>query len=158
VTLVPLSGPRLGGAGGAGWRDREPHRRSAPGLPPGALEEASNYITAHLAGRTLGEAARLMQPQIASGQSARCRQRRSGQRGLAVWSQDAQRRPVLIVRGQANLLDDTALGDLERVRSLIDDLESKQSVAQMLDLAREAESTRIFIGARTGFSRCPAHR
>lgn len=89
-----------------------------------------------------------MQAQIASGQSALdAASADLVKRGLAVWSQDAQRRPVLIVRGQANLLDDTALGDLERVRSLIDDLESKQSVAQMLDLAREAESTRIFIGA-----------
>jgi len=54
---------------------------------------------------------------------------------------------VLIVRGQANLLDEAALGDLERVRSLLDDLENKQSVAALLDAAREAEATRIFIGA-----------
>jgi heat-inducible transcriptional repressor len=65
---------------------------------------------------------------------------------------------VLIVRGQANLLDDTALGDLERVRSLIDDLESKQSVAQMLDLAREADRPAFSSAPRTGSSRCPAHR
>ena len=36
---------------------------------------------------------------------------------------------------------------LSRVRSLIDDLESKQSVAELLDSAREAEATRIFIGS-----------
>jgi heat-inducible transcriptional repressor len=54
---------------------------------------------------------------------------------------------VLIVRGQANLLDEAMLSDLERVRLLLDDLENKQSVAEMLDLAREAESTRIFIGS-----------
>ena len=47
-------------------------------------------------------------------------------------------RPVLIVRGQARLLDEAALSDIERVRSLIDDLESKQSVAELLDSAREA--------------------
>jgi heat-inducible transcriptional repressor len=69
------------------------------------------------------------------------------ERGLAVWSEDAARRPVLIVRGQANLLDETALGDIERVRSLIDDLENKQSVAELLDSARQAEAMRIFIGS-----------
>ena len=37
---------------------------------PGALQEVSNYITAHLAGRTLAEAARAMQAEIASGRSA----------------------------------------------------------------------------------------
>ena len=30
---------------------------------------------------------------------------------------------------------------------LLDDLENKQSVAELLDLAREAEATRIFIGS-----------
>jgi len=114
----------------------------------GALDEASNYITAHLAGRTLAEAARGMQAEIASGRSALdAASRDLVERGLAVWSEDVTRRPVLIVRGQANLLDETAIGDLERVRSLLDDLENKQSVSELLDLAREAESTRIFIGA-----------
>ena len=117
-------------------------------LPPGALEEASNYITAHLTGRTLAEAARAMRGDIATGKSALdAASRELVERGLAVWSEDAAARPVLIVRGQANLLDENAMSDLERVRSLLDDLENKQSVAELLDLAREAESTRIFIGS-----------
>lgn len=113
-----------------------------------ALEEASNYISAHLGGRTLSEAARAMRGDIASGRSALdAASRDLVERGLAVWSEDAERRPVLIVRGQANLLDETAIGDLERVRSLLDDLENKQSVAELLDSAREADATRIFIGS-----------
>lgn len=117
-------------------------------LRPGTLEEASNYISAHLGGRTLSEAARAMRADIASGHSALDEASRDlVERGLAVWSEDAASRPVLIVRGQANLLDETALGDLERVRSLLDDLENKQSVAELLDSAREAEATRIFIGS-----------
>ena len=117
-------------------------------IPPSALEEASNYISAHLAGRTLGEAARAMRAQIASGRSALDEASRDlVERGLAVWSEDAAKRPVLIVRGQANLLDESAIGDLERIRSLLDDLENKQSVAELLDSAREADATRIFIGS-----------
>jgi heat-inducible transcriptional repressor len=118
------------------------------GLPPGALEEASNYISSHLGGRTLPQAAKAMRAQIASGKSALdAASRDLVERGLAVWSEDATARPVLIVRGQANLLDEAALTDLERVRSLLDDLENKQSVADLLDTAREAQSTRIFIGS-----------
>jgi heat-inducible transcriptional repressor len=117
-------------------------------VTPSALEEASNYISAHLGGRTLSEAARAMRGDIASGRSALdAASRDLVERGLAVWSEDAERRPVLIVRGQANLLDETAIGDLERVRSLLDDLENKQSVAELLESAREAEATRIFIGS-----------
>ena len=118
------------------------------GLPPGALEQASNYISAHLGGRTLVQAVQSIRAEIGSGQSALdAASRDLVERGLAVWSADAAQRPVLIVRGQANLLDETALTDLERVRLLLDDLENKQSVAELLDSARNAESTRIFIGA-----------
>lgn len=119
-----------------------------PGLPLGALEQASNYISAHLAGRTLPQALQAIRQEIASGRTALDAAGRDlVERGLAVWSEDALSRPVLIVRGQANLLDEAALGDLDRVRQLLDDLESKQSVAELLDAAREAEATRIFIGS-----------
>ncbi len=117
-------------------------------IRPGALEEASNFISAHLSGRTLADAARAMRAEIASGRSALdAASSDLVERGLAVWSEDAARRPVLIVRGQANLLDETALFDIERVRMLLDDLESKQSVAELLDSAREAQAARVFIGS-----------
>ncbi len=113
-----------------------------------ALQEASNFITAHLAGRTLGDAVKTVRSQIASGQTALDEASRElVECGLAVWSQDAAQRPVLIVRGQSRLLDDSALNDIERVRSLLDDLESKQSVAGLLESARDASSARIFIGS-----------
>ncbi len=119
-----------------------------PGLPPGSLEQVSNYISAHLGGRTLAEAVKAIRAEIKSGRSALDSASRDlVERGLAVWSEDALQRPVLIVRGASNLLDEAALGDLERVRQLLDDLENKQSVAELLDLARESQATRIFIGA-----------
>jgi len=117
-------------------------------MNPSTLERASNYVTAHLAGRTLSEASATMRAEISAGKSQLDEVSRDlVERGLAVWSEDAAQRPVLIVRGQANLLDAEALGDIERVRSLLDDLESKQSVSELLETAREADATRIFIGA-----------
>ncbi|MEM7688151.1 MAG: heat-inducible transcriptional repressor HrcA [Pseudomonadota bacterium] len=113
-----------------------------------ALEQASNYITARLAGRTLNEAAQAMRTEIAAERTQLDEASRDlVERGLAVWSEDTTERPVLIVRGAANLLDEAALGDIERVRSLLEDLEDKQSVAQLLESAREADATRIFIGS-----------
>ncbi|MFL0670745.1 MAG: heat-inducible transcriptional repressor HrcA [Erythrobacter sp.] len=117
-------------------------------VPAGALDRASNYITARLAGRTLAEAAQAMRREISAGRSQLDDASRDlVERGLAVWSTDAAARPVLIVRGAANLLDEVALGDIERVRMLLEDLENKQSVAELLESAREAEATRIFIGS-----------
>jgi len=117
-------------------------------IAPAAMVQASNYITARLAGRTLSDASAVISDEIKSGKTQLDEASRDlVERGLAVWSEDAANRPVLIVRGQANLLDDVALGDIERVRSLLDDLEDKQSVAELLQGAREAEATRIFIGS-----------
>lgn len=113
-----------------------------------SLEQASNYLTAKAAGRTLAEAARLIEQDISSERNALDEASRDlVTRGLAIWTEDAAHRPVLIVRGQANLLDENALSDIERVRSLLDDLESKQSVASLLEHARDAEAMRIFIGS-----------
>jgi heat-inducible transcriptional repressor len=53
---------------------------------------------------------------------------------------------VLIVRGQAHLLNDV---DLERARALLEELEEKAELARLLDRAREAEALRIFIGAES---------
>ncbi|MXP28440.1 heat-inducible transcriptional repressor HrcA [Porphyrobacter algicida] len=112
------------------------------------LEQAANFLSARVAGRTLGEAARAIEDEIAAEKSALdTAGKELVRRGLAIWSEDSAQRPVLIVRGQANLLDDTALGDIERVRLLLEELENKQAVAHLLDLAREAEAMRIFIGS-----------
>ena len=117
-------------------------------ISPSALEQAGNYLTSRFAGRTLAEAAAAVRKEIASERTELDKASRDlVERGLAIWSEDAARRPVLIVRGQANLLDADAVNDIERVRSLIDDLESKQSIAEVLDSAREADAARIFIGS-----------
>lgn len=149
LTLVPLTATRalavLVGEDGA--IENRVIELAAP-ASSSALEQAGNFITARLAGRTLAEAAAAMRAELAAGRSQLdAASRDLVERGLAVWSEDAARRPVLIVRGAANLLDDSALSDIERVRQLLDDLENKQEVAGLLDAAREAQATRIFIGS-----------
>ena len=119
-----------------------------PGVSPRAFDQVSNYITARLSGRTLSEAVVAVDAEIKAGKTQLDDASRNlVERGLAVWSEDADERPVLIVRGAANLLDESAVGDIERVRSLLEDLEDKQSVAELLETAREADATRIFIGS-----------
>ncbi|MBN8803975.1 MAG: heat-inducible transcriptional repressor HrcA [Sphingopyxis sp. 65-8] len=118
------------------------------GLGPSALVEAGNYISAMLGGLTLGEAMARVRREIEDERIAIDRAAADlVSRGLAIWSVDGADRPVLIVRGQANLLDDSAVGDLDRVRLLLDELETKQDIAGLLDSAREGSATRIFIGS-----------
>jgi len=68
--------------------------------------------------------------------------------GIASWSGGESENRQLIVRGHANLLEDLhALEDLERVRLLFDDLETKRGVIDLLGRAESADGVRIFIGS-----------
>ncbi|MBL0966888.1 MAG: heat-inducible transcriptional repressor HrcA, partial [Blastomonas sp.] len=112
------------------------------------LVQAGNFISARLSGRSLPQALAALEAEILNERAALDDASSDLiRRGLAMWSRDGSDRPVLIVRGQANLLDNEAVADLERVRRLLDELEAMQDIAHLLDSAREAGSARIFIGA-----------
>ncbi|WP_293874702.1 MULTISPECIES: heat-inducible transcriptional repressor HrcA [unclassified Sphingomonas] len=118
------------------------------GMTPSALVEAGNYMTATLGGLTLAEArARIERQLVEERAELDVAARTLVERGLAVWSEDGARRPVFIVRGQSRLIDAAAAADLDRVRDLLDDLEGKQEIANLLDSASAGDATRIFIGA-----------
>ena len=86
------------------------------GTTPSALAEVSNFVNARLAGLTLAEAeARLRQEIRERKEAIDAAAAELVASGLAAWSQDQVRRPVLIVRGQANLIDEHAAEDLNRV-------------------------------------------
>jgi heat-inducible transcriptional repressor len=116
-------------------------------MPPSALVEAGNFISEQLAGLTLREAEERLRQEIGRGRAAldAAAAELIG-RGLAMWSQDGTR-PVLIVRGQANLIDTATVADLERVRQLIDEIEGKEEIARLLDSARSGAAMKIFIGS-----------
>ena len=118
------------------------------GLAGDALAEACNYMSARLAGLTLAEAQLRIHAELQSGQAALDTASRDlVERGLAVWSRDGAARPVLIVRGAANLIDDGALVDLDRIRQLLDEIEGKEAIATLLGSAGDASAAKVFIGA-----------
>lgn len=120
-----------------------------PGLPSSALVEAGNYLNARMRGKTLTETrAELERLREQREAEIGVETQRIVEAGLASWNGEEGRHRQLIVRGQANLLEDLrALEDLERVRLLIDDLESKREVIDLLERAETAEGVRIFIGS-----------
>jgi heat-inducible transcriptional repressor len=118
------------------------------GTPIANLVAAGNYLNARLVGRTLDEAKAAVTADIESRRAQLDElTARLVETGLASWAGGGEG-TALIVRGQANLLDDvTALGDLERLRTLFDMLETKESMIRLLDATREGEGVQIFIGA-----------
>ncbi len=121
-----------------------------PGLPPSTLVEAANYLNARLRGATLAEARRDIMAEIEAHRAELdAVTARVVESGLAIWGGDDQQQ-TLIVRGRANLLEDiTAVEDLERVRQLFADLESKQSLIDVLELANQGPGVRVFVGSES---------
>jgi heat-inducible transcriptional repressor len=117
-------------------------------MRPETLAQACNYMSARLNGLTLIEAQWRVAEELRSGRAALDLVSSDlVERGLAVWSQDPVQRPILIVRGAANLLDAQDLASLERVRQLLDEIEGQEEIARLLDGAREGAATKVFIGA-----------
>jgi heat-inducible transcriptional repressor len=119
------------------------------GLPTSALTEASNFLNARIRGRTLSEAKGDLDRALEAGKAELDQlTQKIISAGLASWSGGESEERQLIVRGHANLLEDLkALEDLERVRLLFDDLETKRGVADLLGRAEQADGVRIFIGS-----------
>ncbi len=119
------------------------------GLPTSALTEASNYLNAHIRGKTLAEARSELQRTLEARQAELDDlTQKIVAAGLASWSGGESDERKLIVRGQAHLLEDLkALADLERVRLLFDDLETRRELIDLLGRAEQAEGVRIFIGS-----------
>jgi heat-inducible transcriptional repressor len=120
-----------------------------PGVPSSALTEASNFLNARIRGRTLAEARLELETALTQNRAELDQlTQKVIAAGIASWSGGENDDRQLIVRGHANLLEDLhALEDLERVRLLFDDLETKRGVIDLLGRAERAEGVRIFIGS-----------
>ena len=122
-------------------------------LPAGAaasqLQEATNFLNAHVMGRTLPEARAEIEQLRAGTQIAL--DALSGElveKGLAIWAGESGLPARLIVRGRANLLENvSAQQDIDLLRHLFDDLEKQEGMIQLLDLAEGGSGVRIFIGS-----------
>ncbi len=120
-----------------------------PGQTPSSMREAANFLNALVEGRTLTDMQTVIRREIeARKQQIDALSREMVESGLAVWAGEDDTNDRLIVRGRSNLLGgDGNEEDLERIRSLFDDLERKQDIANFLELTEEGEGVRIFIGS-----------
>jgi heat-inducible transcriptional repressor len=119
------------------------------GLTSGQLTQASNYLASFTVGKTLSEArtalAAQRQEHLAELDDLTSKLVEAGR---ATISDSGGTAPTVIVRGRANLINDTMeSAELERVRRLFDELESKQGLIELLGDAEKAQGVKIFIGS-----------
>ena len=113
------------------------------------MREAANFLNSLIEGKTLSDLQSAIRREIAAR-----RQEIDGlahalvESGLAVWAGEGEAPERLIVRGRSNLLQSgDGEGELDRIRTLFDDLERKKDIAEFLDLTQDGEGVRIFIGS-----------
>ena len=120
-----------------------------PGQTPSSMREAANFLNAIAEGHTLSELGQVISREItARRQEIDKLAAELVESGAAIWENEGESTERLIWRGRGNLLADSENeADLERIRTLFDDLERKRDIAQFLDLTEEGDGVRIFIGS-----------
>ncbi len=120
-----------------------------PGQTPASIREAANFLNSIAEGHRLSELRPLIAEQIdRRRQEIDSLARDMVESGLAMWENAGERGERLMVRGQANLIDTGSESpNLERIRTLFDDLERKRDIADFLEMTETGEGVRIFIGS-----------
>ena len=119
------------------------------GQTPSSMREAANFLNAIMEGHTLSEARILVASEIEKRRSELdVLAQELVASGAVFWQDEGERHERLIVRGRANLLAGEAQdSELERIKTLFDDLERKRDIADFLDLTQQGDGVRIFIGS-----------
>jgi heat-inducible transcriptional repressor len=120
-----------------------------PGQTPSSLREAANFLNALVEGKTISELRGTIATVIHERrQEINSLARALVESGAVLWEGENENTERLIVRGRSNLLENEGdAEDIERIRSLFDDLERKRDIADFLELAEQGEGVRIFIGS-----------
>ena len=118
-------------------------------ITPSELQQASNYLSTRIAGRSLSEARTLIEEELKSQNTElNALTEKLIKSGIAVWSGENNGNKSLIVRGRSKLIEDiNAQDELERVRKLFDDLETKNELVDLLSASEKGSGVRIFIGS-----------
>ena len=121
-----------------------------PGMGPGQLKIASNFLSAQLAGKTLAEGLADLKSQLTAQRGdVETLSKLLVDQGLAQMAKD-QEELVFIVRGQSHLLNDLkAQEDLARLQSLLDALETTETMQRLLKEADQAAGVQVYLGSQS---------
>ncbi len=119
------------------------------GQTPSSMRQAANFLNALAEGQTISGLLASFRSEISTRrQELDVLAQELVNSGLALWENEGERNERLIVRGRANLIEDgNDAENLDRIRTLFDDLERKRDIAEFLELTEEGDGVRIFIGS-----------
>jgi heat-inducible transcriptional repressor len=126
-----------------------------PGITNDMLRDAGNFLSEKLYGRTISEMNGVILQEIESRKAEMNDLTVSViKSGLATKLDNGK----LIVRGTSQLLNDSkAQEEVEKLKTLMEKLESQETVSKLLDEASEAEGIKIYIGSENSIFEGSGH-
>ena len=118
------------------------------GILPSSLTQASNFLNARLAGKTLSEAKGILAQELHDQQDQMDNlAKQVVEDGLGLWA-SGKAGGTMIVRGQSRLLNNVReVQEIDQLKTLFDTLERKESLLTLVDAALAADGVQIFIGS-----------
>ena len=111
------------------------------------LQEASQYLTSHYAGRTLEQIRHELQHEV---EALRGEISQLMQAAVDASTDAIEKTDPVVVAGERNLLSVRDLsGDMSSLRKLFDLFEKKAELVRLLDVSDRADGVRIFIGGES---------
>lgn len=122
------------------------------GLPSSTFTHITNYLNSKLQGRSLSESKSLVEQEIKDDKRLLDKEsKKLIDRGLACWA-DANKKNKLIITGTSKLLEDVkAIEELEKIRVIIEKLENKEDLMNIINDTQKADGIQIFIGSESSF-------
>ncbi len=134
--------------------DQEVHNRIIrPDKPftPSQLQQAANYLNAHLQGRRLTELRAVLMDELKiAGERATSEMVSVMEMAQAMFGPESMDEDF-VVSGQVNLMGFSELSDHERLRLLFEAFEEKRDLIHLLDQCIGAEGVQIYIGEESGY-------
>lgn len=116
------------------------------------LEQLSNYITAHYAGRDLESVRRQVFDEMQATRADMDKLMAEALNMAQAAFGEADDAPDMVVSGQTNLMDFDELAQMDRLRGLFNAFTEKQEILHLLDRCLEADGVQIYIGEESGYT------
>lgn len=116
------------------------------------LVEASNYFNQTFAGKPLTDVkSALLAEMQRDSEAMQAAVRIAMDMARGIFSHESDEGAELVVKGEANLLNIPELGDVNKLRKLLDAFSTKHDLLLLLDQCMRVNGVQIFIGQESGY-------
>jgi len=115
------------------------------------LEQAANYLNMHFAGKDIAQMGQALKGELLETKSEMNHLMELVVQFTGQVTQQQDQQEQVIVDGQANLIGNQGLNDMEKLKQLFDAFQQKTDIMHLLDRCVDGDGVQIFIGHESGY-------